>query len=221
VLTLAIQFKSVRHSHVLCRNCARVEPLRPLPGILSCANETGLAVNDERSVLASVAQGDKDAFAGLYDRHVSLVYGIAKRITGNPAQAEDITQSVFTMIWAKPDSFGGGNFAAWIARVARNASLDIVRSAAVRTREPEMPANIASESDLEDEVFSRLQSSAVVQALRALPDDQREAIEQAYFHGLSYSEVAARLGAPLGTVKSRIRTGLRRLWETLQRQVLA
>jgi RNA polymerase sigma-70 factor (ECF subfamily) len=216
-----LAIKSMHHSHVPCGDRARVVPLRPWPGILSCANETDSAVNDERSVLASVAQGNKDAFAGLYDRHVSLVYGIAKRITGNPAQAEDITQSVFTMLWAKPDSFGGGNFAAWIARVARNASLDVVRSAAVRTREPEMPTDIASESDLEDEVFSRLESSAVVQALRALPDDQREAIEQAYFQGLSYSEVAARLGAPLGTVKSRIRTGLRRLWETLQRQVLA
>jgi len=200
---------------------ARVWPLQQLPGILNFANETDAAVDDERNVLAQVARGDKSAFSGLYDRHVSLVFGIAKRITGNSTQAEDITQTVFTMLWAKPDSFGGGNFAAWISRVARNAALDVVRSAAVRTREPEMPIDIASDSDLEDEVFSRLQSSAVVQALRTLPDDQREAIEQAYFQGLSYSEVAARLGAPLGTVKSRIRTGLRRLWETLQRQVLA
>jgi len=188
---------------------------------LNFANETDAAVDDERNVLARVAHADKNAFADLYDRHVSLVYGIAKRITGNPTQAEDITQSVFTMLWARPGSFGGGNFAAWIARVARNAALDVVRSAAVRTREPEMPIDIASDNDLEDEVFSRLQSSTVVQALRTLPDDQREAIEQAYFQGLSYSEVAARLGAPLGTVKSRIRTGLRRLWEMLQRQVLA
>lgn len=198
-----------------------IQSPRLWPGILNFANEPDVAVDDERSVLAQIARGDRNAFAGLYDRHVSLVYGIAKRITGNPTQAEDIAQSVFTMLWAKPESFAGGNFAAWIARVARNASLDFVRSAAVRTREPEMPPDIVSNNDLEDEVFSRLQSSAVAQALRALPDDQRDAIEQAYFHGLSYSEVASRLGAPLGTVKSRIRTGLRRLWETLQRQVLA
>ena len=217
-MTLAINFSRTHCSRMRSSRRSLFSPAQRLPGILNFANETEIAVNDERSVLAAVSRGDKNAFAGLYDRHVSLVYGIAKRILGDPAQAEDVTQSVFTMLWAKPGSFGGGNFAAWIARVARNAALDIVRSAAVRTREPEMPIDIASDNDLEDEVFSRLQSSAVVQALSTLPDDQRQAIEQAYFQGLSYSEVAARLGAPLGTVKSRIRTGLRRLWETLQRR---
>jgi RNA polymerase sigma-70 factor, ECF subfamily len=221
MLTLAARLGSEHISAGHTTHHAHVWRPQLLPGILNCTNETDVAVDDERSVLGQVARGDKNAFAGLYDRHVPLVYGIAKRITGNPAQAEDITQSVFTMLWAKPDSFAGGNFAAWIARVARNASLDVVRSAAVRTREPEMPVDIPSDNDLEDEVFTRLQSSAVAQALRTLPDDQREAIEQAYFQGLSYSEVAARLGAPLGTVKSRIRTGLRRLWQALQRQVVA
>jgi RNA polymerase sigma-70 factor (ECF subfamily) len=191
-----------------------------LQGITKLANETDVAVKDELSLLARVSKGDKDAFAALYDRHVALVYGISNRILNNPAQAEDVTQSVFTTLWAKPLSFSGGNFAAWLSRVARNAALDVVRSAAMRTREPELPEDIASDSDLEDEVFSRLQSRAVAQAMRELPDDQRQAIEQAYFQGFSYSEVAARLGTPLGTVKSRIRTGLRRLWETLQRQAL-
>ncbi len=191
---------------------------RSVQGFAVKAQEASPAVSDERSLLTRVQVSDRAAFTSLYDRHAALVYGIARRILNDPAQAEDVTQSVFTMLWAKPEAFGGGNFAAWIARVARNAALDIVRSAAVRTREPQMPEDVAADSDLEDEVFSRLQSSAVVQALRTLPDDQRQAIEQAYFHGLSYSEVATRLGAPLGTVKSRIRTGLRRLWETLQGQ---
>lgn len=183
--------------------------------------EPKFAVNDERNFLDRVMRGDKDAFAALYDRHVALVYGICNRILKDPTQAEDVTQSVFTTVWAKPQAFAGGNFAAWLSRVARNASLDVVRSAAVRTREPEMPEDLASDSDLEDEVFSRMQASAVTDALRELPADQREAIEQAYFQGLSYREVADRLGAPLGTIKSRIRTGLRRLWESLQRQVSA
>src|SRR6202049_1107324 len=146
----------MHYSHAPCGFRARVVQQRPLPGILNCANETDIAVNDERSVLASVARGDKDAFAGLYDRHVSLVYGIAKRITGNPAQAEDITQSVFTMLWAKPDFFGGGNFAAWVARVARNASLDVVRSAAVRTREPMIPLDLPAEGVLDEQGFERV-----------------------------------------------------------------
>src|SRR6202011_1057512 len=106
---LAIHFRSIHHSDAPWGDRERVVPVHSLPGILSRTNERDIAVNDERSVLASVAHGNKDAFAGLYDRHVSLVYGIAKRITGNPAQAEDITQSVFTMLWAKPDSFAGGN----------------------------------------------------------------------------------------------------------------
>jgi RNA polymerase sigma-70 factor (ECF subfamily) len=217
VLTLAVNLRCLPGS--LFRSCAFVRTSR-LQGISNFANEAEVSVNDEHNVLAQISRGDTTAFAGLYDRHAALVYGIAKRILNDPVQAEDVTQSVFTMLWAKPSAFGGGNFAAWIARVARNAALDIVRSAAVRTREPEMPEDIATDSDLEDEVFSRIQSSAVVQALRALPDEQREAIEQAYLQGFSYSEVADRLGTPLGTVKSRIRTGLRRLWEALQRQAI-
>lgn len=155
----------------------------------------------------------------LYDRHAALVYGICKRILSDTAQAEDVTQNIFTLLWAKPDAFSGGNFPAWLARVARNASLDVLRSAAVRTREPEMPLDLPAQTDLEEEVFERVRSVAIAEAMRTLPPDQREAIEQAYFLGLSYREVAERLGEPLGTVKSRIRTGLRNLWQALNRTV--
>jgi RNA polymerase sigma-70 factor, ECF subfamily len=192
-----------------------------MQGFTASPPETTLPVSDDRSLVRKLQAQDQAAFTALYDRFSPLVYGVAKRILNNPAQAEDITQSVFTMLWTKPQAFAGGNFGAWIGRVARNASLDVLRSAAVRTREPQMPDDIVAGDDLEDAVFSRLQSSAVIQALRELPDEQRDAIEQAYFGGLSYSEVAAASGAPLGTVKSRIRTGLRRLWQTLQRQVTA
>ena len=190
-------------------------------GIGEDATEAQAAVNDERSLISRLGRGDREAFATLYDRHAALVYGICNRILRNPAQAEDVTQSVFTTLWAKPQSFNGGNFAGWLSRVARNAALDIVRSAASRTREPELPEDLVADTNLEDIVFSRLRSSAVVEALRELPDDQRDAIERAYFEGLSYREVAESIGAPLGTVKSRIRSGLRRLWESLQRQVIA
>ncbi len=190
-----------------------------MQGIRSQANETPGAVSDERTLMTQMAQGDAAAFTAVYDRHAALVYGICKRILGDPATAEDVTQSVFTQLWAKPYSFAGGNFGGWIARVARNASLDVVRSAAVRRREPEMPLDMPSEDVLEDEVFQRVRAGAIVEAVKALPADQREAIEQAYFQGLSYREVAERMGAPLGTVKSRIRSGLRQLWEALHRTV--
>lgn len=191
---------------------------RLVQGLAARAPEMMPAVSSERTTIDQLEAGDQVAFAALYDRYAPLVYGIARRILDDPVQAEDVTQSVFTMLWSRPQAFAGGSFGAWISRVARNAALDVVRSAAVRTREPEMPADLLADDDLEEEVFSRLQSSAVAAALATLPNEQRDAIEQAYFGGLSYSQVAARSGAPLGTVKSRIRSGLRRLWEALHRQ---
>ena len=191
---------------------------RLVQGVAACAPESVPAVGSEHASLEKLKAGDRAAFTALYDRYAPLVYGIAKRILNEPAQAEDVTQSVFTMLWSRPHVFSGGSFGAWISRVARNAALDVVRSAAVRTREPEIPLDLVADDDLEEEVFSRLQSSAVMTALATLPPEQKEAIEQAYFGGLSYALVAERTGTPLGTVKSRIRAGLRRLWETLHGQ---
>jgi RNA polymerase sigma-70 factor (ECF subfamily) len=187
-------------------------------GFIVRAPEAVRAVSGERTTLDKIEAGDQAAFTTLYDRYAPLVYGIARRILDDPVQAEDVTQSVFTLLWTRPHVFSGGSFGAWISRVARNAALDVVRSAAVRTREPEMPEDLVADDDLEEEVFSRLQSSAVNAALATLPGEQKEAIEQAYFRGLSYSQVATRVGAPLGTVKSRIRAGLRRLWDALHGQ---
>jgi RNA polymerase sigma-70 factor (ECF subfamily) len=166
-------------------------------------------------------RGDAKAFAELYDVHAPMVYGLARRITGNDAHAEDVTQSVFLTLWSKPQAFKGGNFTAWLATVTRNAALDVVRSAAVRTRADEVPPELPADSLIDDELFSRLRASAVLRAVACLPDEQRVPIEHAYFGGLSYREVAERLGAPAGTVKSRIRAGLRSLWQALREVVPA
>lgn len=190
--------------------------MRSRPGEFARPHEPRPHMSEDGALIERVRRGDADAFAQLYDRHAALVYGIARRMLGSPAQAEDITQSVFLQVWSRPATFQGGNFAAWIATVARNASIDVLRSAAVRTREPEMPANLPSDIDLDDQVYARVRASAVADALRALPAEQREPIVRAYFEGLSYREVAEQLGAPLGTIKSRIRTGLRRLMEVLR-----
>ena len=187
-----------------------------LPGVMRRPLEARVTMSDDGALIERVRRGDADAFAQLYDRHGALVFGVARRVLGNPVQAEDIAQSVFLQIWSKPSSFQGGSFAAWIATVARNAAIDVLRSAAVRTREPELPLNLPSNVDLDDEVFARVRASAVGEALKTLPSDQREAIVRAFFEGLSYREVAQALGAPLGTIKSRIRTGLRRLMEVLR-----
>jgi RNA polymerase sigma-70 factor (ECF subfamily) len=182
--------------------------------------ENARVPTDDATLVKRVAEGDHDAFAMLYDRHGALVFGIAKRVLGNREQAEDVAQSIFLQIWTRPEAFAGGNFAAWVARVARNASLDVLRSAAVRTREPAIPLDLPAEGALEEQVFERVRASALTAAVAALPDDQRVAIEQAYFAGLTYREVAERLNEPLGTVKSRIRMGLRKLLESMQQVVL-
>jgi RNA polymerase sigma-70 factor (ECF subfamily) len=193
----------------------------PAQGFVWGAAEPRGPVSDDRELVRRVAAADTAAFAALYDRYVNLIYGICRRIVGDPVAAEDVTQSVFLTLWSKPHAFTGGSLTAWLARVARNAALDVVRSAAVRTREPDMPVDLPAAIDVEEEVVSRVQATAVSEALRRLPAEQREAIEQAYFGGLSYREVAERSGTPLGTVKSRIRSGLRQLWEALSRQVTA
>ena len=190
-------------------------PFHLVQGFTARTPEAKHAVTSERTTLDRLEAGDRAAFTALYDRYAPIVYGIARRILHDATQAEDVTQSVFTMLWTRPHVFAGGSFGAWICRVARNAALDVVRSAAVRTREPEIPEDLVADDDLEEEVFSRLDAGVVNAALQTLPGEQREAIEHAYFNGLSYSEVAMRIGAPLGTVKSRIRAGLRRLWDAL------
>jgi RNA polymerase sigma-70 factor (ECF subfamily) len=185
-----------------------------LQGPGTFAHEPRRLMVDE-ALIEKVGRGDQDAFASLYDRHSALVYGVARRMLGDGSQAEDVAQSVFLQVWTRPDAFRGGNFAAWIARVSRNACLDILRSAAVRLREPESSADIPADDSVDDEVFARVRAENVSAALASLAADQRTAIEMAYFEGLSYREVAEKIGAPLGTVKSRIRMGLKRLWETL------
>ena len=186
------------------------------PGDARRAREPRRYMSDDAALIARVRRGDADAFAQLYDRHAALVFGVARRMLGDATQAEDVAQSVFMQIWSRPQTFQGGNFAAWVATVARNASIDILRSAAVRTRAPELPTDLPSPTDIDDEIYGRVRAAAVGDALRALPEDQREAIERAYFEGLSYREVAEKLGAPLGTIKSRIRAGLRRLVDVLR-----
>ena len=173
----------------------------------------------DEGLLERVASGDAAAFSALYDRYGDLVYGVARRILRSPEQAQDVTQSVFLKVWSRPQLFTGGSFGAWVARVARNASLDVVRSSAVRLREPEIPPTLAATGELEETVFADVDREIIVRAVERLPEAERVAIEQAYFGGLTYREVAERLNTPLGTVKTRIRAGLQRLRGALQEVV--
>jgi RNA polymerase sigma-70 factor, ECF subfamily len=168
-------------------------------------------VNDDAAVLvARVRQRDMRAFEALYDAHHRVVYGVALRVLGDTAGAEDVTQAVFLKLWKSPELFRGGNFAAWIVRVSRNRALDVLRSRTIRN-EGELPEALPEEETLEDVAFSRIDAARVRAALAELPAEQREPIEMGFFAGITHEEIARRCNVPLGTIKTRIRTGLRKL----------
>jgi RNA polymerase sigma-70 factor (ECF subfamily) len=158
---------------------------------------------------------DTAAFETLYNAYHRLVFGIALRMLSDATMAEDLTQSVFLKLWSAPDAFREGNFTAWLSRVARNRSLDVLRSRASKV-ESEIPADLPDDGSLDDAVFAKIDSQRVRSALAALPDEQRSPIEMGFFGGITHEEIARRTGIPLGTIKTRIRTGLRKLRTELQ-----
>ena len=167
------------------------------------------------SLMERVGARDADAFEALYDRYHRLVYGLAMRVLNDPAAAEDVTQAVFLKLWSEPRLFRGGNFGAWIARVARNRAFDAARSRAVRA-EGEFPESMPIDDAVEETALARLDGERVRDALAQLPPEQREPIELGFFGGVTQAQIARQTGLPLGTIKTRIRTGLRRLRNVLE-----
>jgi RNA polymerase sigma-70 factor (ECF subfamily) len=172
-------------------------------------------VDDADRLMERVRQRDAAAFEMIYDRYRRLVYGIAFKMLGEASAAEDLMQAVFLKIWSAPQAFSGGNCAAWIARVTRNRALDVLRS---RASHPEVSiaVDVPVEGALDDAVFARLDGLRVRTALESLPPEQRSPIELGFFGGLTHDEIARQSALPLGTVKTRIRAGLRRLRSSLE-----
>lgn len=170
--------------------------------------------------MARVRARDADAFEALYDAYHRLVYGVAVRMLGDVAAAEDLTQAVFLKVWSTPELFRGGNFAAWIVRVTRNRALDVLRSKSVRA-ESELPDSLPESDSIEDVAFARLDAAQLRAALAGLPPEQREPIELGFFSGVTHEEIARQSGIPLGTIKTRIRAGLRKLRSLLDGVVTA
>jgi RNA polymerase sigma-70 factor (ECF subfamily) len=169
-------------------------------------------------LMERVQARDVAAFEALYDAYHRLVFGIGLRILGDPNVAEDLTQTVFLKIWTSPDAFRGGSFVAWVSRVARNRALDVLRARGARV-ETEIPADLPLDGALDDEILVMLDAERVRDALAMLPPDQRSLIEMGFFGGVTHQEIARRTSVPLGTVKTRIRTGLRTLRKTLGEKV--
>lgn len=161
---------------------------------------------------------DVAAFESIYDTYHRLVYGIALKMLQDVMAAEDLTQAVFLKLWSRPETYASGNFGAWIARVTRNRAVDVLRGRALRA-EGEMPVDVALDGTLDEAVFARLDGALVRSALGTLPPEQRAPIELGFFGGITHEEIARRTETPLGTVKTRIRAGLRKLRTVLETSV--
>ena len=172
----------------------------------------------DAALLARIAERDPAAIAALYDRHARMLYSLIVRVLRDRAEAEDVLQDVFVRAWTRVETYNRdlGSPLAWLIRIARNRAIDRLRARDVRERSAEhVPKPEPVESPERSASLSERQH-AVQRALDVLTPEQRQLIESAYFRGLSQSELAAEFGLPLGTVKTRIRTGMHALRRELQ-----
>lgn len=172
-------------------------------------------VEDSR-IMGRIAAGEPEALAGLYDLYASRVLGVTTRILSDPEEAQDVLQEVFLHAWKNPSSFDPerGSLLTWILILARSRAIDRLRALRRRGRDRQVDiadCQIASAEDLEGAAGLRQDGRAVHRALADLPAEQRQALELAYFGGYTQTEIAAMTGAPLGTVKTRLRQGLMKL----------
>lgn len=182
----------------------------------------------DRKLLARMAGGDEAALSQLYDRFAATLFSVAFRVSGERADAEEIVLDSFSQAWREAAKFRQerGSVIAWLTMICRSRALDLVRARRRRERladqagagsseareAPAMGQSISADQDVERSERCRM----VAHALEDLPDSQRRALELAYFEGLSQSEIAERLGEPLGTVKTRVRTAMQKLRDTLR-----
>ncbi len=169
----------------------------------------------DTALVVAVGRWHEDALAELFRRHAGAVFGLARRVLGDVGRAEEIVQEVFVRLWNQPERFDPerGSLRSFLLAQTHGRAVDVLRSDSARKEREENDARRAAEGgyDVEREVWDLAVAETVRNALYSLPEDERRAIELAYFGGCTYREVAVALGAPEGTVKSRIRSGLKRL----------
>jgi RNA polymerase sigma-70 factor (ECF subfamily) len=180
---------------------------------------TPLRDASDAALVMAVARYRQDALAEAYRRHAGAVFALARRVGNDEARAEEVTQEVFLRLWNDPERFDPerGSLRSFLLAQAHSRTVDMVRSDASRRRREDLDVRRAAEAgyDLEREVWDLSVADSVKAAVDELPDEERRAIHLAYFGGHTYREVAALLDQPEGTVKSRIRNGLRRMRATL------
>jgi RNA polymerase sigma-70 factor (ECF subfamily) len=177
------------------------------------------AQENDVELLKAIAAHDEAALAQLYDRYRVILFGLLMRILNNRAEAEDVLQETFLQVWRRAADFDEkrGRPFTWLVTLARSRGIDRLRTLAARERVAAAGAREESEavSDAASDAFRSEQRGLVNNALDQLPDEQKRPLMLAYFDGLTQSEIATRLGAPLGTVKTRMRSGLMKLRELL------
>lgn len=176
----------------------------------------------DRALIARIETRDADAVALLYDRHAPRLLGLAQRILGDTGEAEEVLQEVFLHVWKAAATFDAarGPVLAWLLVATRSRAIDRVRSRrpAIRARVQSLEdaGEPASREDVESDAAGREWDSRCRAAIAGLPEDQRRALELAYFEGLTHQEIAEATGTPLGTIKTRIRLGLMKLRELIR-----
>jgi RNA polymerase sigma-70 factor (ECF subfamily) len=177
------------------------------------------SVANDVELLKAVAARDEAALAQLYDRYRVILFGLLMRILNNREEAEDVLQETFLQVWRRAADFdeNRGRPFTWLVTLARSRGIDRLRTLAARERVAVAGARDEAEvvSDAASDAFRSEQCQLVTNALNQLPDEQKQLLMLAYFDGLTQSEIAAQLKAPLGTVKTRMRTGMMKLRELL------
>lgn len=185
------------------------------------------ATESDPSLLDRVARGDEAALGRLYDKYSAALYAVAFRISGERSDAEEIVLDSFTQAWRDATRFQSsrGSVIAWLSMICRSRALDLIRARSRRTKvvtkaaaaDPDTTPAMGAAQPGTDRDLERMERRKVVaEALMALSPPQRQAVQLAYYEGLSHSEIAERLGEPLGTVKTRVRLAMQRLRESLR-----
>jgi RNA polymerase sigma-70 factor (ECF subfamily) len=172
-------------------------------------------IDNDRALVREVADGSGDAVAALYDKYGATIYGLALRVLGQPDAAEEVTQDVFAQVWRDARRYdpSRATVAGWMVMLTRARAIDRLRARRARpdhaaTAEPTHGTLMSTERTPESATMTNEDARLIKRALEALPDQLRSLIELAYYEGLTHSEIAARTGIPLGTVKTRIRNAM-------------